>query len=319
MAAADRIESFDDVEQVQQQNEVRFEEVRGAIDELAAQTSSADLEISERCDRGVEDLRQLIREDMVRLRESEKLHKEQIAALFAKSDRIDAQLDRTEAVVAETAKETAKTSKETAKTSKEVAAMSKEVAAMSKEVAAMSRKLKQTGIEVGNIGNSRGEFIEHLAMPSIKRIVKEQLQADFLGGFRGGSKGKQVQIDAWATSEQENAVYVFEIKRKFRDDAIRQVFAQIERLRTLLPDYASSAIYPFIAAGVISEADEQKVWQAGVHLLKFGDGAFRLCEPPAGFDPEPIRGMKGHARMVPPYPHYLKRLSESGESSVAVH
>ncbi len=385
--ATDRIESFDDAERVQRQNEARFEDVRGAIDELAMQTSGADSEISERFDRGLEELRQLIREDMLRLRETEKLHKEQIAALFEKSDRIDAQMaksekrmakfekrmakfgeqlakaeaqrakaeeraakqaeerrvkaeerrvqaeERAEALWAKSEAQRVKSEVQRAKAEERAAKQAEEqrvrlnaqfartdaiIADTKKQIAITSRKLKAVGIGVGNLGNSRGEFIEHLAMPSIKRIVKEQLRADFLGSFRGGSKSKQVQIDAWATSDQEDAVYIFEIKRKFRDDAIKQVFLQIERLRALLPDYALSAIYPFIAAGVISEADEQKVWQAGVHLLKFGDGAFRLCEPPEGFMPESTRGVKVHARMAP-CSHYLEWLSDIDKSNAAVH
>ena len=114
--------------------------------------------------------------------------------------------------------------------------------------------------------------------------------------------------------------YVFEIKRRFEADAVARVFRQVERVREGFPRYADSAIYPFIAAGVISGSDERRVWREGVHLLRFGDGAFRLCRPPAGFRPAHGRGMDGrHGRMLPaPYPQYLRRLA-GGAPAAPVH
>ena len=283
MSTTDRIRTFDDVERVQQRNEASFDDVRNDMGCLAERTSDEVADVSKKVDSGLEDVRQTLREISARWKESDKRqkkadkrqkeankrHDEKIAALFEQSARTDAQLALTAAQVAET-----------------------------------SAKLKNIGIEVGSLGNTRGEFVEHLALPSIERIVRERLKADFLGGYRGGRKGMQVQIDAWATSESEDEVYVFEIKRKFSAAAVEQVFRRIGRLRALQPEYA------FIAAAVISEEDERTVWDAGAHLLKFGDGAFQPCQPPEGFRPEHGRGIR---------PHYLRRLAGAGGRKAATH
>ena len=331
MPATDRIRSFDDVERVQQRNEQRFTNVRDEIDDLAGRMFGAVAEISNRADSNLEDVRQTLREISEHWKESEKKRQEEADRRQKEADRRQKEEDRRQKAADKRQKAAEKRQKETERQQKETerqheAMIKKSYALMDKgserhdrEMAAISKQNDRIAKMLGDMGNTRGEFVEHMALPSIKRIVEEELKADFLGGFRGGTKGRQVQIDAWATSDLDNAVYVFEIKHKFREEAIGQIFRQIERLRELLPDYASSAIYPFIAVGVISEDDELKVWDAGVHLLKFGDGAFRLCEAPTGFKPAHSRGMKGHARMVPPYPDYLSRRSSFAGRRASTH
>jgi len=291
MPATDKIRSFDDVERVQQRNEERFVSVRNEMGDLAEQIFGALAEVSSRADSSLADVRRTLREIGEHWKESDKKRQEEESGRQEEeTKRREKEDKRREEASKRREKEEAKRREKESKwhdekVKKFYAMMDEGAERHDREMAAMRAQTDRVSKLLGDMGNTRGEFVEHLAMPSIKRIVEEQLEADFLGGFRGGSKGKQVQIDAWATSDSDNAVYVFEIKRKFRKEAIRQIFRQIERLRELLPDYASSAIYPFIAVGVINEDDELKVWEAGVHLLKFGDGAFRLCEAPKGFEP----------------------------------
>ncbi|MDE0308321.1 MAG: hypothetical protein OXI60_00610 [Acidiferrobacterales bacterium] len=218
----------------------------------------------------------------------------------------DAQIRKTEAQIRETNAQSRKTDAQIRKTEA--------------QLEKTDAKLREIGIQLGNFGNTRGEFVEHLAMPSIERIVKEQLKADFLGGLTGSYNGVRVQIDAWAKSDQDKAAFVFEIKHKFSDEALSQVFRQIGNVRVMFPELALTPIYPFIAVGIINSDDEEKVWQAGVQLLRFGADTFRLCQPPEGFKPIHTHGMNGHGRFVPaPYPHYLRELTGGSGPQATVH
>ncbi len=167
--------------------------------------------------------------------------------------------------------------------------------------------------QMGDLGNSHGKFVESMAIASIKRIITEEYEAKYQGSYVHRDGKFNMQIDAWGVREDPKEVFLFEIKSKFRAADIKQVSKQISKFRQLEPRYRSAPIYAFIAAGVIDEANEQRVWQAGIQLLKFSDGLFYLLEPPKDFKHHYEFGMKqndGNHRMVLP-PFYLEQLARS--------
>ncbi len=142
--------------------------------------------------------------------------------------------------------------------------------------------------QIDGLGNKFGGYTEAMAMPSIRRILEERFDADFLGPIRykGSKEVAALEVDAWGLSRNgTGAAYIVETKSKFRDEHIEQIWQLVERIRCYQEE---PAVYPMLAAVQISEEQRQRVWAAGIYLININDGVFRYAKPPRDFKPNCI-------------------------------
>ncbi len=178
--------------------------------------------------------------------------------------------------------------------------------------------------EMGNLGNSIGAFVEDFSVPSLRRIITSLHDVDFIAPFVFfDANTGQRELDAFAVTRTEAGAavpleaFVFEIKRKFNEPDLEQLRNNITALRKAMPQFRECPIYAYLLAASIREAQKQKVWDAGIHLVTFGDRLFDLPVPPANFEFDYEIGMpkrpagRGRPQRAVPRPHppfYLQQL-----------
>lgn len=152
---------------------------------------------------------------------------------------------------------------------------------------------------LGDFGRKFGSYTESMVMPSIKKILDKEFDAEFLDGLRC----RDLEVDAWGEARNgEAAVYLIEIKSKFRPHKhIGQVWRHVEKFRRYMPSYRDYDVYPMVAAVEISEDGRRDVWNNGIYLIDVADGIFDLAKPPVdlNFMPNGGHGLEGHRRAVP--------------------
>ena len=146
--------------------------------------------------------------------------------------RIAKSREESDAHIAELRKETEKITQETRDLSKENERRIAELTAQTKE---QTRKLKEQGRQLGDYGNKFGAFTEALAQPSLRRILKKRFDAHYEDTYSHRSeKHGEVEIDAWGVARNgTTAVYLIEIKSRFRPEHLRQVWRHVEMFRGL--------------------------------------------------------------------------------------
>ena len=204
-----------------------------------------------------------------------------------------------QAEAAQLNKESEELRKKTDKKFEEVGKGFEEIRQMQKENA---KQLKETRRQIGGLGNKFGGYTEAMAMPSIKRMLDERFDADFKGSnlVRNTNNGLDMEVDAWGVSRNgTGAAYIVEIKSKFRDKHIKQVWQLVERFRIHQSEYRARAVYPMLAVVDISDKGRAMVWNAGIHLIEINDGVFQYAKPPKDFEADGYHGMHGVRKDVP--------------------
>ena len=217
------------------------------------------------------------------------------------------------AEVAQLKKEGAEQSKKTDKKFEEVAKQQKEtdkkIKELGKEVKEVVEGLRQVriatennGEQIGGLSNKFGGYTEAMARPAIRRILEERFHAHYLGPvrFKSTNEVEAVEVDAWGLSRNgTGTAYLVEIKSKFREKHIAQVWKQVERFRIHYSEIRERPVYPMLAVVDISEEGREKVWNAGIHLIEIDDGVFQYAKPPEDFEANGYHGMRGVRRDVP--------------------
>ena len=213
---------------------------------------------------------------------------------------------RLKAEVIQLNKECAEQSKKTDKKFEEVGERFEEVSKKIQEVAEMQKEnaeqQKKTDKQIGGLGNKFGDYTEAMARPAIRRILEERFHAHYLGPvrFKSTDEVEAVEVDAWGLSRNgTGTAYLVEIKSKFRDEHITQVWKQVERFRIHYSEIWGRPVYPMLAVVDISEEGREKVWNAGIHLIEIDDGVFQYAKPPKDFEADGYRGMPGVRKDVP--------------------
>ncbi len=206
-------------------------------------------------------------------------------------------------------------SKKTEATLSEIADMQREAKVEWAEIRELSRKneiaiaelarfSKNLGKEVGGNADKFGSYTESLAVPSIKRILNEHFDAKYEGGFNitpgEGSPGP-LEVDAWGVARNGvDAVYLVEIKSKFKPRHIRQIWRLVELFRHHMSQYHQYSVFPILAVVEVSEAHRRQIWEQGIHVIDVADGVFSLSRPPKEFQANGDHGLKVHRRALPP-------------------
>ena len=220
------------------------------------------------------------------------MKEENQSRLDEKIRKLNEQYGAIQVEVAQLKKENARLKKEHAEPTKETDSRLKEISERLKETSEM---IMENGKEIGGLSEKYGGYPEAMARPSIRRILEERFDADFLGPILITNSGDDavLEVDAWGRSRNGmDVAYIMETKSKFRDEHIEQVWQLVERLRYNLLAYREErAVYPMLAVTEISEEQRQRVWDAGIHLIDIDDGVFRYAKPPQDFEPNGCHGI----------------------------
>ena len=294
MKSVAKIRSFDDAEEVRRENDSRVDKLELAMQKVAETLADA-IRSSDRAHAAAEKAIAISAETSKELEKVVKEMKAETKAMQADTRAFKANTEAMiEAMQADTKVMQADTRAFKANTEAMIEEMKADTKAMKADTEELKIAVKKCTKGLGDLGNSRGKLFEHLAGPSINRLIVDELGAQSLGRLESRAGGIDIEIDLWAQSIDKNKVelFVFEVKTTYSKEAIDQVNRHIEKLRKLHREYELVPIYGFIVVGVINPEQEQEVWDAGIQLVRFSDGIFQLSLPP-----EKFRHKFNHARV----------------------
>ena len=333
MADTVKIRSFETVERIQEINESRFDKIASNIDQLSNNVNQVitaldrsrmngdrAMEIALRNAKTTEQLISKVDSSTSRLDQVNNNLENAINAInaiersIAKSDSSSARFDQ-----ATTNLENASRIVErfAAKPDSSIDMLEKERLEHSKKMEIEFQKYeKNFDRKFGHLGSTHGAFVEAIALPSIQRIVEDELNGKFHGTYKYSILQTNLEIDAWASRGRRPSkeIFLFRVKKKFRRADIRQFSRQIRLFRELNPEFAQSPLYPFLVVVFISEENEKYVWEQGIHLIRVGGDVFNLGTPPEGFEHKyniGIRTRKNNFDRRTPPKFYLEQLTRS--------
>ncbi len=182
--------------------------------------------------------------------------------------------------------------------------LSKEIAKVNAAATKLAATAKEHGKQIGGHNNKFGSYTEALAEPSIRRILDEYFDADYMESYERGN----LQLDGWGVARNgTGAAYVVEVKSKFEPEHLDQVWRLVRMFRIEKPEFESREVYPILAVVEIDKEQREQVWKSGIHLIDVSDGVFECTRPPRGFMPCGDHGTSGslqravprHLRLVP--------------------
>lgn len=266
---------------------------------------------------------------------------ERIQAIREETERIYQRIakskEESDAEIAELRKETEKVTRETRDLSKENERRIAELTAKTKKqtrklkeqnrkrkeqtrkMKEQTKRIKEQGRQLGDYGNKFGAFTEALAQPSLRRILKKRFDAHYEDTYSHRSeKHGEVEIDAWGVARNgTTAVYLIEIKSRFRPEHLRQVWRHVDMFRALEPEYQNAPVYPILAVVEIDKRHRELVWNSGIYLIDVADGVFELAEPPTEFEPFGHHGAEGTRggmqRAVPSHLRLVPKAAQTGQ------
>lgn len=149
------------------------------------------------------------------------------------------------------------------------------------------RQIKELGKQIGGLGEKFGSFTEGLALPSMTKILAERFGMEVVSpSVRVSKQGQHVEIDVLAYANGDlNEVYVVEVKRHAREEAIEQLRSILERFRRFFPEHKDKAVYGILAAVDMSAALREQALKAGFYVARIHDAVFEL-DVPANFKPK---------------------------------
>jgi len=148
----------------------------------------------------------------------------------------------------------------------------------------VDRQWAELGAPWGGIGSKFGAFTERLVGASLRRILLERFQMDFVGPVpqrRRKEDGRNLEADmvAW-THGTDNRVIIVEIKSQVGVRDLDQLDAILLRFGEFFAEHRGKTAEGMIAAVGITEPVESLVHQRGFQLAKASDDRRRPTIPP---------------------------------------
>ena len=217
-------------------------------------------------------------------------------------EKINRTLDRVANLQEQNDLRTAEIDRQMVETSAQIDKTNIQVAETNKKMAELIDSEKLRDKRIGDLGNKFGDFTEELALPSIRRILNVNFQADFRDALRVRPNGSmdELQIDAWGVARKGvKTVYLLAIKSKFEEKHFKQLRRQLVKFRSYVPEYADYRVCQAVAAVKVDAEVRKKIFDKGIYLIDISDGVFMLAEMPDGFEPNGNHEAHVHSRGVP--------------------
>jgi hypothetical protein len=150
---------------------------------------------------------------------------------------------------------------------------------------------KELRQQIGGLHNKFGSFTEGLLLPSVKKVLSEDLGLEHVSERTKSNRkieGKKtfMELDAFGYSNgSENIACIAEIKSHLREDGIEQILRQLQDFPAFFPNHADKRLYGLIAAVDAPDSLKERVWKEGLYLILVHDDTAALTLP-QGFVPK---------------------------------
>lgn len=153
------------------------------------------------------------------------------------------------------------------------------------------KERKELRQQIGGLHNKFGSFAEGLLLPSVKRVLSdelglEQVSERTLRNRKVDGKKLFMELDAFGYSNgEQNVACIVEIKSHLREEGIEQILRQLREFPTFFRDHADKKLYGMIAAVDAPQNLQEQVWKEGLYLMLVQDET-AVLKLPAGFVPK---------------------------------
>jgi hypothetical protein len=160
-----------------------------------------------------------------------------------------------------------------------------------RRAAEVDKERKELRQQIGGLHNKFGTFAEGLLLPTVKRILRDELGMEQVSERTERNRkvdGKKVfmELDAFGYSNgEQNAACIVEIKSHLREDGIEQILRELREFPEFFRDHAGKRLYGMIAAVDASRDLQERVWKEGLFLVLVHDDVAELTVP-EGFVPK---------------------------------
>jgi len=153
-----------------------------------------------------------------------------------------------------------------------------------KQMKQTDKKIKELGKQIGGIGEKFGYFTEGLALPSMKKILRNQFKMEVIspGVIVKNKNGQEREIDVLAYANADiNTVIVVEIKSKLREEGILQIKNTLQEFFHFFPEHKGKKLLGIIAAIDVKphRLIKQKILEEGLYYAEINNDIFRLKVP----------------------------------------
>ena len=160
-----------------------------------------------------------------------------------------------------------------------------------RRAAEVDKERKELRQQIGGLHNKFGTFAEGLLLPTVKRILRDELGMEQVSERTERNRkvdGKKVfmELDAFGYSNgEQNVACIVEIKSHLREDGIEQILRELREFPEFFRDHAGKRLYGMIAAVDASRDLQERVWKEGLFLVLVHDDVAELTVP-EGFVPK---------------------------------
>ncbi|KPA09493.1 hypothetical protein MHK_010325 [Candidatus Magnetomorum sp. HK-1] len=146
---------------------------------------------------------------------------------------------------------------------------------------ATNKKIRELGAQIGGLARKFGSYTEHLAFPSIKKMLREKFNVDVTYQNVEAKKGAdQMEIDVIGyVNKNINKVFVIEIKSKLNSSELKSTIKNLRRFPKFFPEHKDKALYGIVTALDYTPNIRQKALDAGIYFSVIQDDLFRMDIP----------------------------------------
>nr|MDJ0842249.1 hypothetical protein [Acidobacteriota bacterium] len=253
------------------------------LESLAGKMEETDRQMKE-TDRRLESLAGKMKETDRQMKETDRRF-EEVAAQMEETDRRLKEHDR---LLQEHRKETDRQIKENDRKFAERRRELEEYKQERKEAwAKTDRVLRQLKKQMGQLGNKFGSYTEGLALPSMRKVLRETFQLDCIGArVLRRQNGREIEIDVvgYTHHSKIDTVVAVEVKSKLSHEELNRTLEKLGSFFEYFTEHRGKKLYGIIVAVEIPEDVKRRVMSHGLYLAEISDDTFRL-KVPDGFDP----------------------------------
>lgn len=133
--------------------------------------------------------------------------------------------------------------------------------------ARIDKRMKELSIQLGNLGNRLGEFVEEQVMPSALKLIQDFGIAVHEIQRRVNAKrsGKTTEIDLLLVNDTD--IVAIEVKSALSIDYVKQHINRLNNFKLMFPRYVNMRVYGAVAAMVVPDDAKQYGLEAGLFVL----------------------------------------------------
>ena len=140
----------------------------------------------------------------------------------------------------------------------------------------VAQQVKEISVQLGNLGNRLGEFVEEQVMPGALKLIQERGIAvhEIYRRAKVKRAGREAEVDLLLVNDQD--VVAVEVKSALNLKHIDQHLKRLNNFRELFRHYAEFRIYGAVAGMVVPEESISYAIEHGLFVLVPAAGIMQL-------------------------------------------